>query len=108
MRRSTTLKDYSSGRTPIPDPPAIPKTKAKKDRKRWCRGKIGQEHDLVWKSSWEARGYLNTPQGVAQLAERKIREAEARAEGRRVLGDYKIQVCQRCGKHVNFDWNNNI
>lgn len=46
--RATTRRTWEGGRKRIPDAPAEPKRSARKDTKRWCRGKVGVEHVYVW------------------------------------------------------------
>lgn len=48
MKRAMTLRGWSGDRTTVDAPPAIPKHQAKKNTKRWCRGKVGVEHRFEW------------------------------------------------------------
>lgn len=96
-RKAITLKGYSSERTPLGDPPAVPKHRSKKDTKRWCGGKPGLEHDGKWMSYEDLWTPPNTPQNIELREERrKRREADPHAYHSR----FEVQVCQRCGKKM--------
>lgn len=102
-RKAITLKSYSSERTPLGDPPAEPKHISKKNTKRWCKGKAGQEHDIQ-RVPWDEYHWPpNNPQAVERLKEWRKRAAEDRAAGRRgiLFGDISdILVCKICKKQL--------
>lgn len=52
--------------------PEVPKYKNKKDTKRWCKGKVGVEHDLV-RVPWK---------GAPTVAQ--------------------VDECTKCGKNIGF------
>lgn len=66
-----------------------PPTRAKKDRKRWCRGKEGVEHMPVAKTYDEAKGLKIMPSG------RPLTHA-----------GWWVLVCTECGKELahHFPW----
>lgn len=50
MKRATTLRSWWSERTVVPPIPETPRPHAgKKDTRRWCKGKVGVEHQKEWK-----------------------------------------------------------
>jgi len=103
MRKQTSLPGYGEDRrTPIKDSPAVPKTKAKKDTRQWCRGVAGRLHKTRWMSTSEARGRLNTPQGRESEAAWILRRQELAKAGHRVWAPMEVLVCEICGKHL--DW----
>ena len=53
--------------------------RAKKDTKRWCRGRVGKEHDLEWVNFW---------------AHRQNREYQPGD------GNWWMSICKRCEKHI--------
>jgi hypothetical protein len=57
----------------------VPKHRSKKDKRRWCGGKPGREHDPMWEHSKKTGG---SPNSVCWL-------------------DY---VCQRCHKCLDAFW----
>lgn len=58
------------------------KDRGKKDRRRWCRGKLGVEHELTWQPDhgWRA---------AFPDKERWI----------------EVEACQKCGKIFHYRWN---
>jgi len=62
--------------------------RAKKDTKRWCRGKVGREHEGEWKHH---------------------DEVTHRRPGSRFTANCWICVCKRCQRHVDecFSWMGN-
>jgi hypothetical protein len=48
FKHATTRSGYGDPRTVIVDPPSEPRTKSKKDTKKWCKGVVGREHRSVW------------------------------------------------------------
>lgn len=46
----TTLRTWA-GRKRVPPIPDVPKHKAKKDTRRWCRGRVGVQHEPEWRKS---------------------------------------------------------
>lgn len=59
------------------------RTGAKKDRKKWCGGRVGRPHDWEWLKVW----------AVYHLGEPKVDSIFHRW----ARGD--VQVCKTCGKH---------
>ena len=62
-------------RATMPLPPDTPKALGERDTRRWCRGKVGVEHDAVWQfwleCFWKA-----------------------------VPSDWQIRRCLNCGRHL--------
>jgi hypothetical protein len=42
----------------LPKDDEIPKHRSKKDKRKWCGGKVGREHDPVWEHS---RKHIQSP-----------------------------------------------
>jgi hypothetical protein len=57
--------------------PEVAPHRSKKDCKRWCRGKVGREHDGEWRPYKEDAGYAT---------------------------NWRILVCKRCNKHLDTCW----
>lgn len=103
-RKALTLKNGGDARTPLGDPPTTPKHVSKKNTKKWCRGKVGQEHQTVWKASAEVRGMLNTPQLVEREREWQEYRKALIAQGRKAYGNSETLVCLVCGRHLDWRW----
>jgi hypothetical protein len=58
---------------------AVPPYRSRKDRKRWCKGKVGVEHVTKVMPA-----FPQYPDGFLGL------------------GKWKIDVCEKCGRHVRF------
>jgi len=62
---------------------AKPTPRRKKNRRKWCRGKVGVDHTLKW---------LSDPDHFSLSMNRKIRRED----------DYQIHICQTCGKKLGY------
>ena len=60
----------------------VPGHRAKKDTKRWCRGKVGREHEGEWKGYDEVNN--TTPSNASR--HRNLR----------------YLVCKRCQRHIDY------
>lgn len=80
MEKSAFLKEKNK---PVPDEPR--KTHAKKDTKRWCKGKVGREHNLEW-IDWPNECYTNWM---------KVRNIER----------CKVRACTVCNKQFEICFN---
>lgn len=60
--------------------PQAGKHRSKKDRRRWCGGKPGVEHEFLWRG----------------LGDEKYSGRPALAK---TLNIWEIKVCQKCGKN---------
>ena len=95
-RKAQTLTGYGETPRVIGDIPEHVKSRSKKDLKRWCGGKEGQEHQGVWIDSLELHCPPNTPQNRQRLAELRSHHEMLF----RFLS--QVQVCQHCGKHLSW------
>lgn len=48
FKYATTKSGYGAPRTVISDAPEQPRTKSKKDTKKWCKGVAGRDHKWAW------------------------------------------------------------
>jgi hypothetical protein len=83
--KSTEIRGWDGPKI-IRDIPETPRSRPRKDTKRWCRGIVGREHRKRWVSTLELSGFLRTPQQKAQFAE----------ENRR--WHWQQEVCEICGR----------
>lgn len=102
MRKALTLKNYGDARTVVAPPPDQPKHASKKNTKRWCRGKVGQEHDVEVKAFDELNCPPNTPQNIQRLAEIREHRQTSEAAGNRWIPRYDVLVCRACGRHLGW------
>lgn len=65
--------------------PEVAGHRAKKDCKRWCRGKVGREHEGEWKSLNEVRGFWS-------------------GRNSKLANTSQVFVCKRCGRHLDYCW----
>lgn len=66
-------RDFRSGH----DEPEVPRHKgAKKNTKKWCKGKEGVEHIPVGKTKWYGDRF-----------------------------GYSYNECEKCGKRLSYEWN---
>ncbi len=70
---------------PIEEPLPQRSLRRKKDRRKWCRGKVGVAHKPSWVSDPDRNIDFKTG---------------ARAEN--PVHDYQLYVCQGCGKHLGW------
>ena len=69
-------------------------SKKKKDTKRWCKGKVGVEHDAVCMTHSELNNVNQNTQGHHKF-----------------LSDFRYLVCLSCGKNLDMylkSWNKKI
>ena len=62
----------------------------KKNRHRWCRGKVGREHDTEWVEWQDTLGFMGTPQQRQEWEERL----------RAICTNWQMLVCRNCGKQL--------
>lgn len=74
-----------------PDAPVKPRRGNSKDTRRWCKGVVGREHKWKRISYYEAKFKTPDPDRRAGL-----------------LAHWRIDVCERCGRHGNLHFNKTI
>jgi len=82
MKRATLMRGWDGERTPVPELPEEPRHATRKDTKRWCRGRVGVEHQYAWQRS-RKHDYGRVPPPEP---------------------GWYIEACSLCGRQRNWCW----
>lgn len=95
-RKTATFKVHSGVRIPIPDCPAQPRLRSKKDRRKWCGGKQGREH------AWEdvSANDLYAVRRVRTPGQKEQHEESIERDGGFTKRNYQWRICTVCGKRI--------
>lgn len=104
FKHASTRSGYGDPRTVITDPPEAPRTKSKKDTKKWCKGVVGREHKSVWVYTellWSHRPLGET---VEESAIPPLDRPTHDARGRKIYYNHPWATlyCTVCKKHIKY------